>query len=384
LKILDTFPNAEEFYRDYWGRAPFVVRGGVPEGVIEGCIDGDSLAGLSMEEDVKSRLVITAPEGGKWACEHGPFEEERFGSLSETHWSLLVQNVEQYHVETAEILSSFGFAPRWLMDDVMVSYSEAGGSVGPHIDSYHVFLVQGQGRRTWRVSDAPIVDPVYVDGLDLQVLRDGFAGDAVEVTCGDVLYIPPAFGHEGTTSEAAMTFSVGFLGPKMSEMLVEYGHHLEQSGGDTRYSGAGLDASSAGAVMSGAVAAGVQADLVSALSADSFARWMAQYFSQATHMDDEDIDGREDVMNAQDLDAALLTGGVLRLPAEVKIVISATDTDGYVVAVYGEAYGVDGALAQLLQHKAAVSDDDLMAVADRARALDVLAALYNRDVLVLD
>lgn len=384
MKILEAFPSSEEFYREYWGKAPFVVRGGVPEEVIARCIDDESLAGLSLEEDVKSRLVITAPEGGKWACEHGPFDAARYEVLGDGHWSLLVQNVEQYHVETADILPFFDFAPRWLMDDVMVSYSEEGGSVGPHIDSYHVFLVQGQGRRTWRVSDAPIRDEVYIEGQDLKVLRDGFTGQSVEVSCGDVIYIPPAFGHEGTTLETAMTFSVGFLGPKLSEMLVEYAHYLEGAGLDARYSGQGLNAKSAGAEIDARAVEQVRGDLVAALSGDGFARWMAQYFSQPTHMDADDIDGADQVLSVQAIQKALEDGEVLRLPSFIKMTVSKGDTGWYVLAVYGESYRVEAKLAQAFLEWSSVTLSDVEELADQAAAYEFLAALYNRDVLMLD
>ena len=169
---------------------------------------------------------------------------------------LLVQNVDQFHPETAN-LRLFGFAPRWLMDDIMVSFSNAGGGIGGHVDSYHVFLVQGQGVRRWTVGREPAADEVYINGLDLKILKDPVDGDTVEVGPGDVLYVPPRFSHEGTTLEDALTFSIGFLGPQLSDLLEDFGLHLSDTGiQDDRYTGAGLDADSAGFVLSaGAVGA---------------------------------------------------------------------------------------------------------------------------------
>ena len=126
--ILNEFPSTDDFYKTYWGKKPFIVRGAIDQDLFDDLIDGDSLAGLSLEEDIKSRLVITEPENNKWICHHGPFPEDKFSTLGDSNWNLLVQNVEQYHPETAQLLSAFNFSPRWLMDDIMVSYSATGGS----------------------------------------------------------------------------------------------------------------------------------------------------------------------------------------------------------------------------------------------------------------
>jgi 50S ribosomal protein L16 3-hydroxylase len=284
--ILNKFPTDEDFYQTYWNKKPFVVRGAIDPDLFESLIDGDTLAGLSLEEEIKSRLVITAPRGGEWTCEHGPFEEERFQTLGEKNWSLLVQNVEKYHTDTAALLDSFNFSPRWLLDDIMVSYSAVGGSVGPHTDSYHVFLVQGMGRRLWRIGEKPVENEKCIEGIELKVLKDGFQGQEIEVTKGDVIYIPPQFAHEGTTLENAMTFSVGFLGPKMSELFIEYGYYLEQIETDNkRYVGEGLCAQSTSLEIPPSAQDTIRNDLLNTLHAKSFSNWLIEYFSTSKDED---------------------------------------------------------------------------------------------------
>ena len=93
--ILDEFPSIKEFYTDYWCKKPFIVRGYIPPDVMENLVDGDTLAGLSLEEDIKSRLITNNRTGDNWSCEYGPFEENRFDNIGDKDWSLLVQNVEQ-------------------------------------------------------------------------------------------------------------------------------------------------------------------------------------------------------------------------------------------------------------------------------------------------
>lgn len=286
MTILDQFPTPEEFYQTYWGRQPFVVKRGIPSDLFDQLIDGDTLAGLSLEEEIKSRLIMTAPEGGQWTCEHGPFSEDKFQTLGAENWSLLVQNVDQYHPDTAQLLEYFNFSPRWLLDDIMVSYSAKGGSVGPHTDSYHVFLVQGIGKRQWVIGDTPMQKEDLIEGLDLKVLKTGVEGQEIEVEMGDVIYLPPNFAHEGVTLENAMTFSVGFLGPKMSELLVEYGYYLEQFEQDNkRYQGASLGVDGAGIDVPKSAELNVKQEMLSTFDLDHFATWLAEYFSQTEEMD---------------------------------------------------------------------------------------------------
>jgi 50S ribosomal protein L16 3-hydroxylase len=195
LAILETLPSIAEFYALYWNKRPFLVRDAIDHAVMGGLITPDELAGLSMEETVRARMVSR----DNWTCQFGPFTEEDFNTAGMPPWSLLVQNVEQFHPGTAELLRTFSFAPRWLMDDVMVSFSTSGGGIGGHVDSYHVFLVQGQGLRRWTIGREQVIDEAYIDGLDLKILKDPVDGDTVEVASGDILYVPPHFAHEGTT-----------------------------------------------------------------------------------------------------------------------------------------------------------------------------------------
>ncbi|NQU72939.1 MAG: cupin domain-containing protein, partial [Rhodospirillales bacterium] len=247
LAALDALPSIVDFYAHYWNKRPFLVRNAIDQTVMDGLITPDELAGLSMEETASARMVT----GKDWACQFGPFTEEDFNTAGKPPWSLLVQNVEQFHPDTAKLLRAFNFAPRWLMDDIMVSFSTRGGTIGGHIDSYHVFLVQGQGSRRWTIGREPIIDEAYIDGLDLKILKHPIDGNIVEVTSGDILYIPPHFAHEGITLDDSLTFSVGFLGPKLSELYGAYGQHLaDHDALDQRYVGEGLSADSSGFTLS--------------------------------------------------------------------------------------------------------------------------------------
>lgn len=384
MKVLKQFPDVEEFYARYWGRAPFVVRGAIEASWFDDFVDGDELAGLALEEDIKSRIVITSSEGNQWDCEYGPFEDSRFSDLGERNWSLLVQNVEQYHTNTAQLLSAFNFAPRWLMDDIMVSYSAPGGTVGPHTDSYHVFLVQGKGRRSWTVGDHPVENEDCIDGLELKVLKDGIDGEPVEVQMGDVIYIPPHFAHEGMTLETAMTFSVGFLGPKISELFIEYGHYLEQQDAyqDERYSGNNLKPQSAGFVMASDDQAHISDGLVKHLKADHFTKWLAEYFSMPT--DGEELERRENEISVADLEERLQEGDVLYRPEQIKLTVTSLRDGSKALAVYGDIVPTtkeDDVLVKYLCTNGKLSVEDIKSLGNKPSHLALVAWLYNHNAL---
>ena len=279
IECLKSFPDEVSFYQNYWNKRPFVVKKGIADNTYENLISADELAGLSLEEDIRSRIVRTGDTFNEWTCQHGPFEEDLYASLPKGNWSLLVQDVEKNHPPTSAILDSFEFSPCWLIDDVMVSYSTPGGGVGPHLDSYHVFLVQGKGKRRWKIGRDVIREEKYIDGLDLKILSEEFSGDDFEVEQGDVIYIPPFFPHSGETIQESLTYSVGFLGPSLSELLIEFGHYIEEEESDNkRYDGDQLDPNSSGVDMSDGEVDNFRATLNGAINSKLFDEWLRGYF----------------------------------------------------------------------------------------------------------
>lgn len=337
--ILDSFPDTETFYRDYWHKKPFIVRGYIPLAVFDDFIDAQTLAGLSLEDGIKSRLILNDENGETWQCEHGPLSEETFKDLGEKNWSILVQNIEQYHQETGDLLGYFDFSPRWLVDDIMVSYSTIGGSVGPHKDSYHTFLVQGTGERTWKISDHEVTDDTYAENGDIRILANGFNGGEYKVECGDVIYMPPHFGHEGITTKNAMTFSVGFQGPKLSEILSEYAYFLEENEDhNTRYLGKGLTSEDSKFTLSQQTTAAIQTNITHAITANHFQDWLVGSFSTPTHVNLHD--DAQSPLSIDDISALLKQGHGFIRPEHIKIVIS-ENYDGYVLSALAETITVD-------------------------------------------
>ena len=205
--------SAEQFLAEFWQKKPLLIRNAIPN--FQPPIDGNDLAGLALEPEVESRLVI----GSEWQVEQGPFEEQRFQTLPDRDWTLLVQAVDLWIPEVADILDQFGFLPRWRIDDIMVSYAADGGNVGPHFDNYDVFLLQGEGQRQWSVGGLCDQHSSLLPHSNLRILADKQFTEKWTLNCGDMLYLPPKYSHHGVAIGECTTFSIGFRAPTITEML---------------------------------------------------------------------------------------------------------------------------------------------------------------------
>lgn len=230
--------SAREFLRDYWQKKPLLIRQAIP--AFESPISPDELAGLSLEEEIESRLVIEHGEH-PWELRRGPFGEETYQNLPERDWTLLVQAVDQLVPEVAELIEHFRFLPNWRIDDVMVSFAAPGGGVGPHFDNYDVFLLQAHGQRRWRLGQMCDSDSPLLAHADLRILADFQGTDEWVLEPGDMLYLPPRLAHFGTAEDACMTYSLGFRAPSAAEVLTHFTDFLAQFLPDEeRYSDADL------------------------------------------------------------------------------------------------------------------------------------------------
>ena len=208
--------SAAQFMRRYWQRKPLLIRGAVPD--VARLIDRQTLFDLADQDDVESRLI--AQRRGKWSLDHGPFAHDDLPSTRSKQWTLLVQGVNLFHEATHALMNRFRFLPDARLDDVMFSYATDGGGVGPHFDSYDVFLLQTHGRRRWRVSAQR--DLSLREGMPLKIL-DRFEPDQEWVLePGDMLYLPPHIAHDGVAIGECMTCSIGFRAPLAGEMMGQF------------------------------------------------------------------------------------------------------------------------------------------------------------------
>lgn len=197
--------------REFWQRKPLVIRNAFPG--FAPPVTRDDLFALARRDDTESRLVTRF--GGEWSLEHGPLR--RLPSPSRSHWTLLVQGVDLLDDAAHELLARFRFVPDARLDDLMVSYATDGGGVGPHVDSYDVFLLQASGRRRWRISRQR--NPEFVPNAPLKRLADFRATEEWTLEPGDMLYLPPGVAHDGTALGECLTYSIGFRAPTYQELL---------------------------------------------------------------------------------------------------------------------------------------------------------------------
>jgi 50S ribosomal protein L16 3-hydroxylase len=213
--------SARAFLADYWQKRPLVVRGAWPR--FADPVSVSDLFRLAARADCESRLVIR--DGARWRLEHGPLRPGRAHRLPARRWTLLVQGLNHFVPDADRLLRAFRFVPYARLDDVMVSYAAPGGGVGPHFDSYDVFLLQGRGRRRWRIAQRG--DPELDARAPLKVLRRFRPEEEWVLEPGDMLYLPPGIAHEGSALEPCLTYSIGFRAPSSRELAVAFLAFLE-------------------------------------------------------------------------------------------------------------------------------------------------------------
>ncbi|HXF68075.1 MAG TPA: cupin domain-containing protein [Burkholderiales bacterium] len=213
---------ADEFLSHYWRRRPLLARRALPQHAA--LVRRETLFELAEREDLESRMVLRG--GGRWRVRHGPFSRRDLARLPRAGWTLLVQGVERALPEAWKLLQEFRFIPYWRLDDLMVSYAPAGGGVGPHFDSYDVFLLQGGGSRRWRVSQQR--DLALRDGAPLKLLRRFRPEQEWVLHPGDLLYLPPRCAHDGVALEDCITYSIGFRVPCAQELGRRFLEYLQE------------------------------------------------------------------------------------------------------------------------------------------------------------
>jgi 50S ribosomal protein L16 3-hydroxylase len=215
--------SVNEFLRDYWQKKPLLIRQAIPG--FSGLLDPQQLKALACTADAQARLV--AHKRGLWQLQQGPFEVEDFSVLGKTKWTLLVQGVNHSLPQAAELLKRFCFIPHSRLDDLMVSYAPKDGGVGPHFDSYDVFLLQGLGHRRWQISEQK--DRTLVAGAPLRILQKFTVEHEWVLESGDMLYLPPHWAHNGIAEDDCMTYSIGFRTPSYQELGEQFLVYLQDN-----------------------------------------------------------------------------------------------------------------------------------------------------------
>lgn len=215
--------DVQWFLSKHWQKKPLLIRSALPN--FEAPISPEELAGLAMEAQVDSRIV--SRQGKQWQLTQGPFSDDSFERAGE--WTLLVQRVDEWFPEVAALRGCVDFIPSWRMDDVMVSYATDGAGVGPHFDQYDVFLLQGTGKRHWKVGPRCDHTTPVIESGGLKLIEEFESSQTFVLEPGDVLYVPPGFAHWGSAVGESMTFSLGFRATRMTDLVARLSDNVIES-----------------------------------------------------------------------------------------------------------------------------------------------------------
>lgn len=213
----------KDFLCNYWQKRPLLIRNALPG--FNGLLTRDELMKLACHEDVQSRLVVQ--RNGQWHLKHGPFSNNDLLKLPKKQWTLLVQDMNHFLPSARNLLKQFCFIPHTRLDDLMVSYAPKGGGIGPHFDSYDVFLLQGMGSRCWQISAQ--LDNQFLADAPLRILKNFQPEQEWVLEAGDMLYLPPKYAHNGIAKDDCMTYSIGFRAPSYQELMTQFLVYLQDN-----------------------------------------------------------------------------------------------------------------------------------------------------------
>ena len=369
----------DEFLRDYWQKKPLLIRNAFP--YFESPIDGDELAGLALEEEVESRLIL---EKGKtpWELQHGPFDEKIFAKLPATHWTLLVQAVDQWVPEVNLLLDNFRFVPNWRLDDIMISFAPDQGSVGPHFDYYDVFLLQGLGKRRWKIGQQCDANSPRVEGTPLNILQNFDTQDEWVLEPGDMLYIPPGVAHWGIAEGDCMTYSIGFRAPSHGDILTELAQEVAAGlSNDLRFTDPSLKLQKNPGEISADAITHIQEILAQHFTAENIANWFGKHMTERKYAQDDLTE--EDELEADDWLAAVVEGRQLWRHPAARFAFH-TDADGTQLFADGQALTCSRELAELVCAETEITWAQLKPLIQDLFDRAAVTQLINQESLLVD
>ncbi len=249
-----------QFMRRHWQKKPLLVRQAIPN--FSAPVQRSELFALAAQESVESRLVQRVK--GVWTLRQGPFARRALPSLQQPDWTLLVQGVDLHNDVIHALMQQFRFVPDARLDDLMISYASPNGGVGPHFDSYDVFLLQAHGQRRWRIGRQK--DLALRDDIPLKVLANFEPEEEFVLEPGDMLYLPPRYAHDGIAQGECMTYSIGFRAPSRAELTQELMVRLAENAADEDGTPIYTDAGQPAIALPAAIPAGLQDFARAALS----------------------------------------------------------------------------------------------------------------------
>jgi 50S ribosomal protein L16 3-hydroxylase len=368
----------DQFLAEYWHKKPLLVRGAWPG--FENPLPPAAFLKLASRPDAMSRLLIQHEGEHNWEFREGPFTARTFKTMPDSHWTLLIQEVDRLVPAVRDMLGVVDFLPKWRLDDIMISYAANGGGVGAHIDNYDVFLLQGHGRRRWQINTTPVEEEVLIEDIDVSILADFVPDRDWVLEPGDMLYLPPRVAHFGVAEGECMTFSIGCRAPAEAEML---GALLEQmlqnTDPDARYADPHLSRPASSAAVGNDVVAWTRGLLHDLLGDEAkLAEMVGGILSQPRRWIDEDA------LPEDTLEEALADGGRVRPGSSSQLLLGEGPGGSLILFAAGEPTELDAsfrpALVQLIEGPGLTAAD-----LGHDREFDeLLDDLYGQGTLVVD
>ncbi len=347
--------SAAQFMRRYWQKKPLLIRQAIPG--FQPILSRQALFELAGREAVESRLIVHQAKG--WQLRHGPFKRQSLPPLKQKRWTLLVQGVDLHLDAAHNLLQQFRFVPDARLDDLMMSWASDGGGVGPHFDSYDVFLLQASGQRLWRIGRQK--DLSLVPGVPLKILSHFEPEEEHLLNPGDMLYLPPRWAHDGVAvGDDCMTYSAGFRVPQRGGLAGELVQRMAESYEDTQlYRDPKQVATATPAAMP---------EALQAFAADALQRLLADRHSLACSLGEVMTEPKPRVWFEEPQQPWL--PGAVRLDRRTRMMY-----DDQHLFINGESFRAGGADARLMRHLA--DHRRLMAHQVGAASTDAQALLFE-------
>ncbi|MFK5913193.1 MAG: cupin domain-containing protein [Woeseiaceae bacterium] len=366
--------DIQDFISHYWQKKPLLIRSAFPN--YQSPVSAEELAGLACEDFVESRIIQENTTKPKWSLSNGPFVENDFTSLPDSHWTVLIQNINFLYPELDDILREFNFIPSWRVDDLMASYASPNGSVGPHLDQYDVFLLQAQGRRKWIINDDTNKNYQFEKDTSLKIIKDFTATDEWILEAGDMLYLPANVAHHGIGMDDCMTFSIGFRAPSHAELLSSFvDDHMPKLEDNIRYQDEGLSINNENGEISATAINQIQETLISQFSdRNRIEKWFGKFIT-GYHIDSEQLNDSD--MSIDDFKKQL-PNKVLRRPANVRANYIINEKSELSLFINGEDFNVTNVnLAKLFCNQHLYNNTNLCEYLTESINIDFLYHLYT-------
>tara|TARA_R110002012_G_scaffold45966_4_gene121743 strand:- start:16306 stop:17460 length:1155 start_codon:yes stop_codon:yes gene_type:complete len=367
--------SPEKFLAEYWQKKPLLIKQAFKN--FEDTIPADELAGLAMEAEIESRIV-SMDNKGNWQVDHGPFED--FSQYGEENWTLLVQAVNNWSRPTNSLLQPFAFIPRWRIDDVMVSFSTPNGGVGPHLDQYDVFIIQGSGKRRWQVGAPNKALSTLLPHPDLKQVS-AFEPLIDEITeAGDLLYIPPNHPHNGVSIENSVNFSIGFQAPSSQELWSSFADKLiDNNLGELRFSDTARKVTDSSTLISKADQQQLKAFMLEQLEDTAlFEQFIGQYLTQSHHalellmpVNEIDADKLADILSEPEILFMPVSGLKAAITSEAEITLF----------LNGDSFPIDKQslpLAELLAEQSPLTTNQVKSFNSCLKNTQLLTSVLNK------